>query len=86
MKPTKLYKGFVGTEDSFDLQLDLKGSGEIFTLLVSPVGDDYVVTLNDIHLCTLKHYCEIWVLEDGNISDETKQAIGNAIDNYYEKI
>ena len=86
MKPNNSYKGFVGTDDSFNLELDLTGDGEKLKLLISPADDDYVVTTDGIHLCTLKHYCETWVLTDGNINEETKETIGEAIDNYYERI
>ncbi|MDF3078413.1 MAG: hypothetical protein K0S09_2302 [Sphingobacteriaceae bacterium] len=83
MEPDNSYKGFTGTEDSFLLHLDLRDNGELLKLLVSPVEDDFVVTLDGIHLCTLKHYCESWHLANGRISDETAVRIGDAIENFY---
>jgi len=83
MEPENSYKGFTGTEDSFLLHMDLRDEGELLKLLVSPAEEEFVVTLDGIHLCTLKHYCEKWHLTNGRISDETAVRIGNAIDKFY---
>lgn len=83
MKPDMSYKGFTGTEDSFHLHMDLRNDGEVLKLLISPVEQDFVVTLDGIHLCTLTYYCEKWQLEDGKISRETAVKIGDAIEEFY---
>lgn len=85
MEPDNSYKGFTGTEDSFRLHLDLRDEGEFLKLLVSPAEEEFIVTLDGIHLCTLKHYREKWQLVDGNISEDTTTKIGDAIDDFYSR-
>ncbi len=85
MRQNNSFAGYVGTDDSFVLHVDLKGNGEMLRLLIIPNELDYVITTDGIHLCTIKHDCDdSWTLTDGHIKPEEVEKIGVAIKEHYK--
>lgn len=71
-------------EESFDIWVDLKGKSTGLTVI--PGMEKFLIVLDGVHLTEIQHTADDiqgWEQLDGNLDDETVQAIGEAIESHY---
>lgn len=77
-------------EEAFHLEVDLDDTGEYTNVLVIPCDENFVVVVNNEHLCTMEITCDepqCWELKDASfLEDEVVDKLGAAISSYINQL